>query len=640
MLEPRMGKLVHGKLEGGHLYTQAYVARLRAMIRGAVRALMVPTNLPGVWSCLQQLLSELEGNSSAVLIGEGKLFQTLFNGLLKEGALSGSLQAGGSVWTPSLFEKVQHEGVEAFFSQNSYVNYDMLRKLAVSRPKQFLQGKYVDGIALETLFVHPSFISMVDAAVEEAVEGGGWIDCVSLVPSSFSPVDIAKMLSLCPYVQKAEKESKSITLGETYIVSTSFLKVVLEKLECEVKNLASSAISKANNSSTKNGVLMFAAISGDVKDVNMKGSTSQGKVNKRKGTIMASAKATVPEDGEDDISSVKGPKGKKKGGKSKSNSSLGTLSNKSGKGNPDRLNAKEDDLLSEDFIANRVVETFPELEDAGIGDDGVGMLVRSIAVHIRPALLSTWEAAKQVSISAATEKRRNRADALQKKVDDLYASLQLFAKSVDLFDDDPVTLTALHRHLLRTTASNLADVIIKSQELERRLENGDIADEAWFYNSEPLNASERLSMAKNLEGTLSMKCVKMVETLESKVIDEFEVALQTVAEECGLRLKKLDKKTEKILVSTYSKVHNKALQAPGRTIASAINHLKKVIPENLYATLMEYQSVTVALLSMLSTSVPGGPDCTSDRMLGQRERLAEMMPRLKEIVLNREYLTV
>ncbi|KAH7302301.1 hypothetical protein KP509_23G065600 [Ceratopteris richardii] len=83
-----------------------------------------------------------------------------------------------------------------------------------------------------------------------------------------------------------------------------------------------------------------------------------------------------------------------------------------------------------------------------------------------------------------------------------------------------------------------------------------------------------------------------------------------------------------------------ALQAPGRTIASAINHLKKVIPENLYATLMEYHSITVALLSMLSTSVPGGPVCTSDRMLGQRERLAEMMPRLKEIVLNREYLTV
>lgn len=37
-----------------------------------------------------------------------------------------------------------------------------------------MQGKYADDIALDTVFVHSSLISMVDAAVEEAVDGGGW----------------------------------------------------------------------------------------------------------------------------------------------------------------------------------------------------------------------------------------------------------------------------------------------------------------------------------------------------------------------------------------------------------------------------------------------------------------------------------
>lgn len=72
------------------------------MIRGSVRALMVPTNLSTVWASLQQQLLEIDESSTGGVVGEGKLFQTLFNGLLKEGAFSGSLRAGGSVWTPAV----------------------------------------------------------------------------------------------------------------------------------------------------------------------------------------------------------------------------------------------------------------------------------------------------------------------------------------------------------------------------------------------------------------------------------------------------------------------------------------------------------------------------------------------------------
>ena len=37
-----------------------------------------------------------------------------------------------------------------------------------------LQGKYANGIALDSVFIHSSLINMVDAAVDEAVDGGGW----------------------------------------------------------------------------------------------------------------------------------------------------------------------------------------------------------------------------------------------------------------------------------------------------------------------------------------------------------------------------------------------------------------------------------------------------------------------------------
>lgn len=37
-----------------------------------------------------------------------------------------------------------------------------------------MQEKYPEGIALETVFVHTSLVSVLDAAAEEALNGGGW----------------------------------------------------------------------------------------------------------------------------------------------------------------------------------------------------------------------------------------------------------------------------------------------------------------------------------------------------------------------------------------------------------------------------------------------------------------------------------
>jgi hypothetical protein len=58
--------------------------------------------------------------------------------------------------------------------QNGQIAYDSLKKLAIPNPKQYLEGKYPDGIALETVFVHPSLVNQLDAAVEEALANGTW----------------------------------------------------------------------------------------------------------------------------------------------------------------------------------------------------------------------------------------------------------------------------------------------------------------------------------------------------------------------------------------------------------------------------------------------------------------------------------
>lgn len=88
-----------GRLEGGQLYTPAYVARVSAMVRGAARGVTVPTNLSVLWSSLQQLLQEMNGASGVAV--DSAFFQSLFNGHAKEGEILGSLRAGVH-WTPSV----------------------------------------------------------------------------------------------------------------------------------------------------------------------------------------------------------------------------------------------------------------------------------------------------------------------------------------------------------------------------------------------------------------------------------------------------------------------------------------------------------------------------------------------------------
>ena len=54
-----------------------------------------------------------------------------------------------------------------------------------------------------------------------------------------------------------------------------------------------------------------------------------------------------------------------------------------------------------------------------VDDDGEGALSKAIAAHLKPVLVSTWEKVKQASFTAAAEERRQRAENLQKNIDEV-----------------------------------------------------------------------------------------------------------------------------------------------------------------------------------------------------------------------------
>ncbi|CAH1417581.1 unnamed protein product [Lactuca virosa] len=103
-------------------------------------------------------------------------------------------------------------------------------------------------------------------------------------------------------------------------------------------------------------------------------------------------------------------------------------------------------------------------------------------------------------------------------------------------------------------------------------------------------------------------------------VEAYMTTLRAFADECGLIMKKLDKKLERSLLHSYRKdlssqvsgetdpvtilpkFYGRALQAPGRTISVTISKLKEKLDDSAYKILEEYHGATVTLLTLISAS--------------------------------------
>ena len=78
----------------------------------------------------------------------------------------------------------------------------MVTKLGVPNAQQHLAGLFPGGFALRSAYVAPSQLQQLDAAVDEALEAGSWVDCLPLVPSVLSTADAVDLLSRAPTAQQ------------------------------------------------------------------------------------------------------------------------------------------------------------------------------------------------------------------------------------------------------------------------------------------------------------------------------------------------------------------------------------------------------------------------------------------------------
>lgn len=158
----------------------------------------------------------------------------------------------------------------------------------------------------------------------------------------------------------------------------------------------------------------------------------------------ASAKAAAPAaapDSDDDWDTGRskgGGKGKKKGGggggsgaKSKKGGGTGggagvggkaaAASASAGRGGAGGGTDVPSTLLSRKAIVAKIVEWFPELEDASNGLPG------ELADRIRPAALAEYERALSAVFAAGAERRRRLREVIARALDDAWQKLQLYS---------------------------------------------------------------------------------------------------------------------------------------------------------------------------------------------------------------------
>ncbi|KAL7207670.1 hypothetical protein ACSBR1_029591 [Camellia fascicularis] len=580
--------IVKARLEGGQLYTPAYVARVNAMVRGAARGITVPMNLSALWSSLQLLLDEMDGASGVAV--ESSFFQTLFNGLVKDGEILGSLRAGVH-WTPTVFAIAQKESVDSFFSQNSFISYDLLHKLGIPQPIQYLQSRYPEGIPLVTIVVHPSMIEMLDSATEDAIERGSWIDSLLILPASFGSQDASKILSLCRSVQVALKSNKAILLGESYVVSAGFVKDLFDRMDKEMETLNlfghSSSGLRDDMHATKEAKPrneLSSSLTESNETGNESGASKQGfekGSKKKKGKSAGNAKTGAVETRPDNQEPIPA-KLKKNQRKGKDTSSLQMLDAKSGAKKESDKKKEENLSLSEEWLIQKIMLLVPEFEEQGYFAQ---TFVKNHS-YLYDGHSLNLDMLNKLKTGIEVEESQN-------------------SEPASLSSGERLTLAKSLPGPLSVKAVAVVEAL-EGKQLETFMTAlRDIAEESGFTLKK---------LDKKLERTLLHLYRK---DLTSHVSAETNP------------------------VSLLAKVvHNKALQTPGRAIFVAISRLKlgsmlqDKLDDSAYKILMDYHSATVTLLALMSAATGDDEDCTSDRILSKRELLEGLMPALKGLVVS------
>ncbi|XP_046403346.1 E3 UFM1-protein ligase 1 homolog [Ischnura elegans] len=654
LVERELGKTIDGKQDKQDprlIFTEAFVARNRAIVRGALCAVTRPTTVASIIS--QCKIPE-------------SIFYSVVEGLLEKKQVAGSLsgkQGPNSLYVPSVYSKSQSDWVNSFFRQNGYLEYDALRRLGISDPAGFVKKHNFPGEAqpqcLATCAIGKSMLEHVEAAVDEAIATGSWVDIEQILPSVFSPDDVSLLLTKA---LKNHDSGKFLIFCQSFVVTEPFLKSLAEPLEAIAlkraeESVASGAYLQAQLESGKMSGKGGFSNSGDGfgDDTSVKGDRREER--RKKATGGKGGGGTQGRETKTKSTKKKHYGGKRGGGDSDDDEDEGRGGGKgtSGKANKAgleflRLSEVQEKLQEHGEQENKAASQAEFLQDASPD------LISEIASFLHPSIQRKAEAAArnflETAVASSAQSRRKIHAELQERLSALLTDVRLYERGAKLIDNnhDDGSLGQFSKHLLRTMCTDIANEIFDYASKEGSARAG---------GPKEITTEIRVKILNEVTPQVREILMKLHKSLSGNSIEEFLATCEGALTVCDVVLRKQDKKKEKVQMQAhrsalleklnavtddpalalhlaslvlFQAATGQILHASGKFVPSILSFLRPHLQTETNATLQSYYDSVLKLLTMSSSNNDG--DEAGKQRAEVVNSLINGLPGIKEIACN------
>ncbi|KAK3768113.1 hypothetical protein RRG08_004654 [Elysia crispata] len=632
VIDEYLGKKIKGQIDNYDkdvIFTDAFVARMRAQIRGAFSAVTVPTTIGPI----RQAIGCKE-----------HLFHTILEDLISSRRLAGSVSGSRqdkSQFLPEIYTRAQSEWIDSFYKQNGYLEYDALTRLGISDPKGYIKKRFKTEqlVYLTSCCVGPGISEQVQYGVDEALNTGTWVDLKTVLPSILSEKDVSELLSSCLKTRPNAIVCGSTIVGSDKLVSESteaFTGIMTQKAEAASKaqpaHDGKHAGGEKSSHSKVAGLDDGSSAREDKRDQRRKKAATAGSSKKEgtggrevkmKSTKKKGGRGRDLEDGSDEE------------GASPSAGSAAT--NGPGK-------AKQQDLK---FLT--VVEIEEVLSKQSHLQDCPPELISEIASKLhRPLTRQYQEVAKSIFLKGSGADRKKTAQEIQDKVNGLWTNAHLFEKGIKLFEDP--TQGLLIKHLLKTVCSDLANTVVIALASDNMVNLPTESDEQ-------LSAEARLRFIGTLPRQVQEPLSKLHVSLNGASLEDFfqQTELLCGPSYLGILLKKADKKRERQLVFNHRHSLSEQLKAerdpamtlhlavvllfqtltqcmlhcPGRLVPTVLTYVAGLMEEEALADLTAMQNLVVQLMKLKAD-----PINTEEEEAEVTTQMNELLDKVKAVALN------
>ncbi|KAK5650317.1 hypothetical protein RI129_001346 [Pyrocoelia pectoralis] len=576
VVEKYLGKLIHGeqdKNDSKIFFTESFISRSRAKIKGALTALTKPT-------VVSVILNQIDVTD--------KLFFSLFDQLSMYGVLTGRTHS--SLYVPSVYSRSQNEWVKNFYKQNGYLEFDALIRLGITDYKVYLKKHFANEnvVTLKSCILSFQLVERIEADVEECINSKSFVDLQGSLPNLLDDEDVKIIIDKVVTVQR----QRNVVILDNFVISKSFIDILAKNCEGFVQDKAKEIV-------------------------------QSGKYQQHLTELQVKTTKLHKVDVEEDVKVDKREERRKKAssGKSGGGAQGRETKTKSTKKHARTKNLQDDDDDYSEKSEKRAVLEIITIEDIKklVGDkveeEGLSEIVENIANYLLPVLneIGLQAAAKLYATTVAdqTASRRHTHNDVQNKVNALLGDVRLFEKGLKCFPLD--VQTHLYKYLLKSICLDIVNEILNYVASEKGLN----------VEANKLTNEQRNKFVNDLTPDYKNILQNLLKTLSNHNIEEFTDAVEVCLTECSMILKKIDKKKDKLVVSNHKQalleqldkcddsaltlhlasliifitVTQNMLHASGRHVSSILIYLKQYLSADQYLELSSYHDLVTLMLS-------------------------------------------